>query len=287
MRHKKPLSILMSGVLAVALCPAVAFAAPSSLGATGTDLQLQATAVTKQAQTTIYLPAKITTKTISSNGTSSLMSQTTFKYKNGLLNSRTEKTGGSKSVTKWLYKGSNVRAVKTSHAKMVFKLNGKGKKTSGAWTMPGSSSDKIVESYTYTGSRIKKCKAVTYWSDGVTGEKKHNSTIIAYTYKGSHPVKAKINSSGYKYKMTYSYDSHGNIAATTYGSKTEYTNTYVSGLMRSHTEIAQNEGDDVISRTYTYKAVKVKDSLAAKVKQQRWAILNENLNYALGGYNMH
>ena len=100
------------------------------------------------------------------------------------------------------------------------------------------------------------------------------TTNYAYSYENGRVSTSKTNGSE---SGTYTYDDEGNTKKA--GSST-YKNKYNSKKQLTKTVIKGYDSTTI--RTFKYEAIKVPSSVAAKVQEQQWSLLNSNRNFALG-----
>lgn len=220
----------------------------------------------------------------------------TYSYdgKTGLLKKETskERSGGS-GKKKYSYNGKHVLSTITQNDKygryakgLTFKSKVSLTSTSGGRfkksTEKGKYSNGVIWKKTvkckYKSGRVVKAKIST--TRGDAGGTYPWAGKATYTYKGGRMVLQHVTKSalaGYR----YSYDAHGNIdkkrSIYLNGSTSEWEN--LGNVYNAKGLLAKRN-----STTYSWKRLRVSKATAAKVKAQQWALLNDNLNFALGTY---
>ena len=121
----------------------------------------------------------------------------------------------------------------------------------------------ITWNYFYSGNHLKKLKYEYHNYDP------NFQSTINYKYSSSNKRPISVGSVNYK------YDSKGNIRAT--GEIKSCGNKYSNGKLMSR-KYKENENT---SKGYRYIKVKVPAKMKNKVREQQWALLNDNLNAAL------
>lgn len=255
--------------LACGLCPGTASADQLQAGQVGAqDSALSTQAATK----TVYV---ITSTTETANW--GIESKVTSKYtynKNGLMTkwASTSNMDG-KTTTSYTYNGTVLKGKKKTNGDytetVTYTANKNGKITK-AVDVSLQPYAKIKRTFTakYKSGKVNKISWKTVLND-------ESPTNDAYTYKyknGRVVLRTWDNS-----KVAYAYDSKGNLNSIG-GSK--YKNTY--NAKKQLTKTSQSATGYKYSKTYKYKAIKVKASVADKVQAQQWALINKNLNFALG-----
>lgn len=259
---------LMALVLACGVCPGTASASPAS------DEQADAAGLSTQADTqTVYVITG--TKSVADWGIKSTVTSKYTYNSNGLLttiNSSSNMDGDS--TTTYTYNGTNLKGVQLKQQDesapnivTTFTTNKKGQITKAVQ----KSNYTATYTATYKSGLVKKivCKEEV----GSGDETSVTKDTFKYTYKNGRMA----TRTAYGTKIKYGYDAQGNINDIG-GSK--YKNTYNSKKQLTKTTLSE-EGY-TYKVTYTYKAIKVKASVAEKVQAQQWAIINNNKNFALG-----
>lgn len=279
MKPKRFIAALASLALCAALCPS--FASASTLTTSG-DVSTTAETGTE----TVYVLASITenygkpkpdTKkfSYSKSGLITKMASTTYQTISGKKSS---------STTKWTYgKQDGITKIANSSGavKWVYKLNKKGVQTECTRTMKGGSVDKTVTKAKYKSGKIQSMTITAYYTTG--GKQRHSTETQKFAYAKGRLAKLTQKN----YSLSYGYDKQGNLLRKKAKglSADVFINTYdPNGRLVTR---AYKDSGSSTTFTYKYKAITVKSNQAAKVKRQQWALLNENLNFALGfGFNL-
>ena len=268
---KTVLCMIFSAALACCLCPSPAQAAQLEAGQAGSQA-LSAQAASK----TVYVITSV--KETSDWGIKST-STTKYTYNENYLVKKSVKTSNMDGATMntYAYKGTTLKSSKQTSGDLsvttTHKANSKGQftKATTAASYPGGAKETKIFTATYKSGKISKIVSEnTLVTEGTTS---NTTNTLKYAYK-----KGLVASRPWDgYKLTYGYDANGNLNDIG-GSK--YKNKYNAKKQLSKTTMSE-EGYSY-TKTYTYKAVKVKASVANKVEAQQWAIANSNLNFALG-----
>ena len=284
MKGKTIASIAVTAALVATLGPAAAFAAPADTNLTtaGNDAALQT-----QATKTMYVPIK---KEYYIGNGDSLELKTTTKYtysSKGLLTKRVTKTeSGTLPVMKYTYKGKKLIKVSNPDASLKISYK-KGKRAQATWVMAQSSTNKTVEKYTIKSGKLKKVKLVRYFTDPMTGEQGSNTQTVSYVYKKGVPAKMISSQGGHKVVTTIAYDAKGNLkkAKTGVAAAAKYTLKYD----KHGSLVKRTDSDNNQAWVYTYKKINVPIGCVPVVKEQTWAITNDEpngLSIAIGGIMM-
>ena len=292
--------------LAMGLMPLSAFAADSlSTGNAVEGVGAIATQATKK--TTVYVLAKIEASTTTSFAGASGKTTTTYSYnKKGQVTKGVRKDADASSTftptVVFKYDGNRVKSFKVSKAgelnnnsyRLVYDKKGRWVKTKAA--------DGAVDKRYYN----KKGQMVKSTSTKTHGKVKSQTLKYAYNARGLRSRAAltgKIGTSNYKSVTLYRYDSRGNLtritgseSSSTYKSARNMTikNTYKKGLLKGSVSVTAWETTNSFSgqtytdkqvttvrSTYTYKAMRIPESVAKQVKSQQWSILNGISNNSL------
>ena len=278
----------MAATLALALCPALAFAEPLQAADAKASVVSSANHTLKpQTQTTVYVPVSSKQTVKYSEGGSFVLSNTKYSYTAaGLIEKvavQPHNAGGSegKRITKWFYSGKNITKISTASATVkVTCKDGKIMKTVRAYK---GSDAKMTGTYTYDkAGRLTKVKQVDTWnSDGKAMSEKSTTSIACN--KWGMPTKTTTNYGSSKSTIKYAYDKKGGITKTTYSTgTTRYKNSYKNGNLVKRTQLQRYDGDSEYVTSYTYKRLRVDKSYAPLIKAQVAALQNMNVNYALG-----
>lgn len=283
-------AVVMACVLAVTLNPAAAFASPLSAG----EMAQQPKQVeTQAAKKTVYVLASITdvsSSTVVEGYTGKSIKQNEkkvvkFTYnKNGLLTksnytSAYQREGMRKQTgsaqRQWKYnKNSQLIQVKrgVGTAKLTLDKNGKMTKAVADY---GYTKDTMT--FAYKSGKVASMKSVQKGSYSQTKKE---------TYGYSSGKLASLKNSNSTRLM--SYDKKGNLTSGCLkGQKSvKFAGTYdTKGLLTKRYRSTYSKTSPTGEKrtiTYKYKAVKVDNKVASKIKVQQWALLNDNLNFALG-----
>ena len=212
----KGMAIFMALIVTVGLVPLPALAGGLSAGeAPQKGLSAQASkAIKKKSISVLY---KMTEKSLDSNGkTYSTGSTTTYTYnKSGLLvreNKPAVKASGPGSLTlspvkrekTYTYSGTNLKSVKMKwryNTSQVFTLNKKGKATSAACDVDGTSTNKVKGEYQYRSGRLVKCDETMSWLGG----SRMDTYKLTYNKKGL-PVRMVLDEfTGIETEYTFKY----------------------------------------------------------------------------------
>lgn len=272
--RKKMLAAVVTIALAAGMCPGFAQAGELTASA---SLETQATK-------TVYVLTGLTEtyRSTSKDGYTGELRKfeqvktVKFTYaKNGLLVQSAYSSGDLKNIKhKWKYnKKYQIVKIIRNNGTTKITLNSKGRmkkaKIDYGWAA-------YSDAFTYKSGKVAAIKTV---GNGTTEEKK-------FAYKNGRVVSMKsrtkgsgIPSSLADWRTTkYSYDKKGNLAGmdATYSSKGLLTKRYKS----TYKDSSPTGSETTI--TYKYKAIKVNSKLASQIKEQQWALLNDNINFALG-----
>lgn len=281
MATRKATAVLMAAVLAACFNPGAALASSLEAGASA-GMSAQASMQTVY----VLVKARSTFKSSIEGVTPGFPSPATVKFaynSNGLVKKDTARFLGNQSS--WKYdKSGNLSAEisngKTSRgltsSKITYTRNDSGMLTKSVReTANGSSREKETTTYKIKSGRIVSSKntSITYDDDGSAVN--DSTTATAYAYKDGRMSTKKTNGA----KTTYAYDSKGNLVKIS--PYKAMKNTYdAKGLLVKRSLSGFGVMGDVTETTiYTYKAMKVNSSMAAKVKAQQWGLLNANLNF--------
>ena len=291
--RKSTMAVALAVVLAIGLCPGLAFAQGVTASA---DTAQKANTLQTQATKTVYVLTKLvengkSTSEFESTGqitNSSVKKTVKFSYNSkGLLAksvfSAVNKTTGQKSSSQnatiqWKYNKKNqLNKIVRANGTVKLTLDSKGK-------MKKSKSDfGYTGTFSYKSGKVVALKEV---GNGTTANKK-------FTYKNGRIAKMKSNikGSGIPSFMadwrtdSFAYDAKGNLVGRG-GAPGNTKNTYNSkGLLTKRYSSTYKETSSSGSSTtiaYTYKPIKVSSKLASKIEAQQWALLNDNFNFALG-----
>lgn len=261
--------------LAATICPTPARASLQTADATSVTAQ----SVSPQAdKVTVYVLESTTSANL--GGDSGRSGVTKYAYKGGLLKKTSGKSYyegkdlglGDSTVRRYDKKNRIVRIDRKSgiegKSRVTFTYNAKGKLQKSKLKDGGF---EYVSTYKYESGRVSvidrkptaKCKRMMPYLE---------SRKRTFSYKNGRPVKETVkNGSSRAYTTRYSYDSHGNL-------KRKGESNYYDANGRLAKVV---DGSGSVT-TYAYRAVKVSRSLAKQVKAQQWALINSNLNLALG-----
>ena len=198
------------------------------------------------------LITKVSSKDVSEDRTSTMVSTFTYNSKNALV----------KKANKYNGKNSATTTYKTNSKGWVTKVTIKY----------ASDSPKNVTKYTYKGGKLVKASN----EYGVTTYKYSDGKLKTYIHKSP-------DGSNW-YKAAYTYDKKGGktkCVEQDSGSDAKFTltykNTYKNGRLAK--QVAKLNGDKLETVTYTYKKVAAPKSLAKMVKaQQRYTVM-ENVPF--------
>ena len=258
--------------LACGLCPGSASAAQLQAG----DANVQDSALSAQAATKTVYVITDTNETADWG----LVSKTTTKYtygKNGLMTKSVSSNNmDGKTTTTYSYNGAVLKNKKMAYSggsnTVAYTANKNGKITKAVAVMP-QPNGKITRTYTakYKSGNINKIS----WKEvfEMDGEEAVFNDACTYTYKNGRVASRTM----YGSKTTYVYDAKGNLKNIG-GSK--YNNKY--NAKKQLVKTTQSETGFKYTKTYKYKAIKVKASIADKVQAQQWSLINNNLNFAFG-----
>lgn len=283
---KRMAAFVLSVVLTVSLCPAAAFAV-SVRASDSAALQTQA------GKATVYVISKITKTGVDTRGKRTALSSYEFSYQNNGLLKQVESrslTGpsGTPRVTKYLYKGANMRKVIVGGIAQTFKLGANGLPTR---ITEGFEGDKTIFDFTYKSGRVSALKETHKYR--IAGKWESSVFDQSFAYKSGRVVKATTQFETGSRTAKYSYDKQGNTKKFTgaFGTSESitYTNKYDKKKLLTQ-KIAKGLVDDTGTftkyiYTYEYKPVKVAKTIRSKVDAQRWSLINSNRNYALGVMN--
>lgn len=218
-------------------------------------------------------------------------------YKNGLLKKEAWKGRSSSgsgwktsNAMAWTYdKNGSLLSAKGNDESWTFKTNGGGYLTKGVCVyMQGC--NKEVLAYKASSGRVKSVAKSLYTKWNGPWEKA-GTAKYAYTYKNG-----KLNVESYsigsnKGSKTFSYDAKGNLAKMkdSDGSTLVLKNTYDPlGRLQKSAKTGSMGSSAMFpsTTTYKFKTIKVSERMAEKVEAQQWALLNMNINFALGGHDL-
>ena len=279
---KKLMAIMMSAMLACALCPGLAVAAPLKAG-TADSTQTLGT----QAKTTAYVLTKVTMNKDDSQG--GFQAGKFGYHKNYLL--KKVAYNNSTPIT-YQYNGTNLSQLKQGTSKTRLSTTGKdGKIKKATWTMPNASTKSIVDKMTYKSGRVA---SYTETLTPMPGFGKGYVDKRTFTYSNGKVSKKTLKGRWSNETETYKYDDKGNLidkkTVIKYkgGSNTsQFTieNTYDANENLSKRTVSNKESSEYENETtytYHYKKVQVDKSVASKIEAQQWALANLNLNFAIG-----
>lgn len=254
--------------------------------------------VTAQGKQTVYVLSSVTET--QADVDSAYTNTKTFTYTaKGLLKKRVttgETFSGidAGSTSTWAYKnGAIVKIVRRQadsdrYGVSKFTYNAKGLMTKEAWASVPAGNDTMSTSFVYTkAGRMTKLKL--YYSYQYNGEwMNQGPEVFTYAYNAKGLVKTvKTNTYGVR-ASNYTYDAQSNLKKATTKDEsgqvraTTYKNIYDdNGLLTKRVV----KGDGLTcTYAYEYKAVSVPAAKVATVQAQQWGLINENLNFAVGGY---
>ena len=272
--HKRALSVFMAGVLACALCPGIASAATLEAGSS-------ASLDTQAAKSEVYVITKVERD---GNGITSALFGGTFKYaKNGLVTSVAVNDG---APVKYTYKNANIAQMKQGTSKTVVSTTSHGTLKKAVWTMPNSSTKSITDTFTSDNGRITSCTETLVpmpnMGDGCTNKS-------TFTYTDGKISKETLKGTWVNTTYAYKYDKHDNLSAASmknaYMDKAQVMpikNTYDKEGKLKQRSFQDQYSSEPTTLTYKYKKIAVDKKLAKKVKAQQWALVNGNLNFAIG-----
>ena len=283
-------AVALSAILVFGLTPGPAFANLSSSGAPDNLASYQPAESKKESAVTVYVMASETSvvKGMDINET------TTYTVnEKGLLVSRTATTKQpqltASVTTDWTYnKNNDAKNVVTSA------LSSSAKKTL-SYTKAGAlKADK--QELPYSGFRGMSAYKTSYKTKKgkVTLAKRttdtfgtKTTTTSKFKYKNGR-VASIVNTSGtFTGTQEYSYNKKGDLVKTlTFKGAANipitHKLTYKNGRVVKRVSTVQSDSGTSTVSKFKYKAVKVPKSLVKKVKAQQWALVNGDLNFALG-----
>jgi hypothetical protein len=154
----------------------------------------------------------------------------------------------------------------------TYTFNKKNQCTKAVQVNEQSESIKFTRTYkgTYKSGKLKKVVCTTALDAG--DQTSTTSDEYTYTYKNGRVAMRSWSGSA----ITYAYDAKGNLNNI---GGSQYKNTYKNKRL---TKTTSSEEGYTFKKTYTYKPIKVKASVADQVEAQQWALINNNLNFAFG-----
>lgn len=269
---KLALATSMAITLTCGMCPGLASAAQLEAGQPSA---LDSTIATHAATKTVYVITSSAETLWAPEGDIAPVITEKYTYnKNGLVTKRvnTNNIQGGKVTTTFSYNGTTLKNKRGKQDNLVsnvtYTANKRGLITKAVLKTSRLNGDKSASTRTakYKSGKISK---IIIKSSQASGETR--TSQAAFTYKNGRVVTRVSGTS----RLIYAYDAKGNLKLVGGG---QYKNTYNAKKLLSKV----SEVGDMSKKTFKYKAIKVKASIADKVKAQQWAIINRNLNFALG-----
>jgi hypothetical protein len=263
---KKALAAVISGVVALSLCPGLAFASPLETAELASDAQLAT-----QAKTTVYVIESATY----SNSYSSSTQQ--FKYNpSGLVKQAIAQDSWGGTVTYDVsYKNGNISKIKKTDANgytsdTIYNYsftNKKGKITQVVMSYDGG---KNTTKYTYKNGKVATKTSIS-----------DTSSKLNYKYEKGK-LKKIVSASSSTVMSQYGYDKKGNVNTIREG-LIDYKSslTYKNGKLEKRVT-TQSNNSTTSTITYKYKKLSLSKSAAKKAKAQQFSLRNNNINQAFG-----
>lgn len=271
-------------IMACCLAPGLAFAADQATASLSVAQVSASTTVDTQAATaTVYVvsssketnkKAGMSVTTVYSTNENGLLTQEVIKQTSGDI-TKTWTYDAKNRVTKWTASDGYSSATKT----ITVLKNGLPKKD----VLKSSSSYGNWQPFSST-YKTKSGKVVS-----ITRKYKGGSGTVKYQLKYKGKKLVTVKNLKYKNETTYAYDKKGNLSkvVTMKGSTKVpivHKNTYKSGRVTKRVSTVKSGHGSSTITTFSYKKISVPKSMVKKVKAQQWAIVNGNLNFALGSW---